>query len=98
MSARQDILSAILGSISKSPLPAERTEPLRAAIVALCTDRPNAVDKVQAPLGRALRNPMFPEIWARCVADIPTSPAYTDLRAAAEGIATWVAGQAQKEA
>ena len=94
MTAREEILDAILGSITRSPLPAEQTEPLRAAIVALCADRPNAVDKIQAPLGRALRNPMFPEIWSRCVADIPTSPAYADLRAAAEGVAAWVGAQA----
>jgi hypothetical protein len=95
MTAREDMMTSILGSITKSPLPAEQTAALREAIVTLCTERPNAVDKIQAPLGRALRNPMFPEIWARCVADIPTSAAYAAVRAAAEGINAWVAAQAR---
>jgi hypothetical protein len=91
MSDRDDMLRAILESIEKSPLPATATAPLREAIAQLCAERPNAVDKIQAPLGRALRNPMFPEIWTRCVADIPTSPAYAPVRDAATGIATFVA-------
>jgi hypothetical protein len=91
MNERNEMLQSILGSIQRSPLPAAHTTALREAIVALCADRPNAVDKIQAPLGRALRNPMFPEIWTRCVADIPTSAVYTGVREAAQGIAAFVA-------
>ena len=90
MGEREDLLQSILGSIDKSPLPPTATGPLRDALTALCADRPNAVDKIFAPLGRALRNPLFPEIWQRCVADIPTSPAYAPLRDAASGIADFV--------
>jgi hypothetical protein len=87
---RDEMRESILGSIDKSPLPEAEKAPLRDAIAALCADRPNAVDKVQAPLGRALRNPLFPDIWDRCVADIPTSPLYAPLRAAATSLAAFV--------
>jgi uncharacterized membrane-anchored protein len=88
--SRDETLHAILASIDRSPLPEAETAPLRAAVSALFADRPNAVDKVQAPLGRALRNPLFPDIWDRCVADIPTSPAYVPLRDATTRIAAFV--------
>jgi hypothetical protein len=87
---RQQILDALIGSIQASPLPQAQTSPLAQAIRELHASRPNAMDKIQAPLGRALRNPMFPEIWERCVADIPTSPPYDALRDAARGIAAFV--------
>ncbi|MCB9663323.1 MAG: hypothetical protein H6732_04365 [Alphaproteobacteria bacterium] len=82
---------ALVGALDGTPLPAAQTEPLRAALAALFDDRPNAMDKIRQPLGRALRNPMFPEIWEQCVGDIPKSAAYADLRSAAEGIASFVA-------
>ena len=88
--SRDETLRAILASIERSPLPDAETGPLRAALAALFAERPNAVDKVQAPLGRALRNPLFPDIWDRCVADVPASPAYAPLRDACAGIATFV--------
>lgn len=88
--SRDEILRAILSSIERSPLPEAETGPLRAALAALFADRPNAVDKVQAPLGRALRNPLFPDIWDRCVADVPASPAYAPLRDACTSIAAFV--------
>lgn len=92
---RDDMLAAILGSIDRSPLPDAQKRPLAEALQALFASRPNAVDKVQAPLGRALRNPMFPEIWRKCVADIPESAAYAPLREAAEGIASFVEAHAR---
>lgn len=82
---------ALVDAVDASPLPASQTVRLRDALLALFTDRPNAMDKVRQPLGRALRNPLFPEIWEQCVSDIPASPAYADLRGAAEGIAAFVA-------
>ena len=88
--SRDGTLTAILTSIDRSPLPDERKQPLRQALSDLFEDRPNAVDKVQAPLGRALRNPMFPDIWRKCVSDIPATPAYEPLRQAATGIAEFV--------
>lgn len=88
--SRDGTLQNILGAIDKSPLPDAQKAPLRDALTALCEQRPNAVDKVQAPLGRALRNPTFPGIWERCVADIPATPAYQPLRDAASAIAGFV--------
>jgi hypothetical protein len=87
---RDQSLAAILDAITASRLPASHTDPLRDALVALHAERPNAVDKVQAPLGRALRNPLFTDIWTRCVDDIPQSPAYAPLREAAGAIAELV--------
>ncbi len=89
---RDRMYQDILTSIGATNLPDPLTDPLRAAITHLFTTRPNAVDKIQAPLGRALRNPAFPEIWAKCVSDIPDSPAYADLRAAADAIAVHARG------
>ncbi len=87
---RQRIFDAILASIGGADLPAAQTEPLVAALSALFEKRPNAVDKVQAPLGRALRNPTFPGLWEQCAAHIPSGGAYAELHAAASGIATYV--------
>lgn len=89
---RDRMYQDILTSIAATNLPDPLTGPLRAALDHLFTNRPNAVDKIQAPLGRALRNPAFPEIWAKCVSDIPDTPAYADLRAAADAIATHARG------
>jgi hypothetical protein len=91
---REEMRDSLLGSVDKSPLPQAQKAPLREAIAALCADRPNAVDKVQAPLGRALRNPLFPGIWAKCVADIPDSALYAPLREAAVGIEAFVRANA----
>ncbi|MCB9680983.1 MAG: hypothetical protein H6733_05875 [Alphaproteobacteria bacterium] len=90
-SSREHILDAIVAAIGASALPDAQTTPLEAAVRALYASRPNAMDKVQAPLGRALRNPAFPGIWQRCVDDIPDTPVYADLRDAARHIATFVA-------
>lgn len=94
MTARDRSFQAILAAIDKTALPDAQTQPLVTAITALFETRPNAVDKVQAPLGRALRNPTFPGLWDQCVADIPSSDVYADLRTAAQGIATFVASPA----
>lgn len=87
---RQQIHDALLASIHGSPLPSAQTEALSAAVSALYAARPNAMDKIQAPLGRALRNPTFPDIWKRCVADIPTTPPYDAVRSAALLISAYV--------
>lgn len=89
---REQTFEAILASIEASKLPESHTAPLKEAIEALYASRPNAVDKIQAPLGRALRNPTFPGIWDKAVADIPKTPAYMPLHDAAEHIATLVQG------
>lgn len=90
---RQQILDRMLETLSNSPLPEAQTRPLVEALEALYASRPNAVDKLSSPLGRALRNPMFPGIWRRCVDDIPGSPAYAPLKQAAQDVADWVAAQ-----
>lgn len=89
-SARDRSFQAILNAIDGTSLPHTVSDPLRTAVTNLFEDRPNAMDKVQAPLGRALRNPTFPAIWKRCVDDIPSSPAYAELRDAAGRIAAFV--------
>lgn len=88
--ARERSFQTILTNIDKARLPDSHKAPLKRALLDLYEDRPNAVDKVQAPLGRALRNPLFPKIWSKCVAHIPTSDAYTDLRNAAQAISDLV--------
>jgi hypothetical protein len=88
---RAQSYAALLASIKGSPLPDAQTEGLTAAVTALYASRPNAMDKVQAPIARALRNPTFPGIWETCVSDIPGSKPYAPLRAAADAIATFVA-------
>ena len=87
---RKRSYEAILASIRSSKLPEPHKDALTEAISQLYAARPNAVDKVQAPLGRALRNPTFPKIWDRCLDDIPGSAHYEALRTAAGGIVTWL--------
>lgn len=87
---QDDALAKMLAAIDATKLPAVQAAPLREALERLYADRPNAVHKLQAPLGRALRNPRFPGLWSKCVEDIPSSEAYADVRAAAERIQTFV--------
>ncbi|MFM2162998.1 MAG: hypothetical protein RLZZ383_2510 [Pseudomonadota bacterium] len=88
---REELLASMLGSIDRSPLPDAQKGPFKAALSALASDRPQVMDKVFAPFGRALRNPMFPGLWEQAVRDIPKSPAYEPLVEAAQGIAAFVA-------
>ena len=89
-SMRQQSYEAVLAAIASSPLPDAQKAPLIEAFKALYAKRPNVVDKVQAPLTRALRNPTFPKIWQRCVDDIPGSKLYEQLRTSADAIRAFV--------
>lgn len=88
--ARDDILSRMLSTIEVSPLPEPLRQDLAAALRDLYAARPNAVNRLSAPMGRALRNPTFPAIWRKAIADIPGSELYHPLRKAAEAIAEHV--------
>lgn len=88
---RDELLASMLGSIDRSPLPDAQKAPFKEALSALAADRPQVMDKVFAPFGRALRNPMFPGLWEQAVRDIPKSAAYEPLITAARDIATFVA-------
>lgn len=86
MASRDEAFGLLMESIDKTRLPPSHTTPLRAALEALHESRPTAVRQVQAPLGRALRNPLFPDIWTRAVKDIPDNDIYKELRAASLAI------------
>ncbi len=91
---REHEYEALTAALVATRLPDRVREPLRAALEALHTERPNAFDKLTAPLGRALRNPAFPDIWEKAVSDVPTSAVYAPVRDAALNIAAFVRGAA----
>lgn len=82
--------TALIEALASTRLPAPVRDPLAEALRSLHAERPNAVNKLTAPLGRALRNPLFPGIWEKAVADVPGSPAYAPLREAALAIEAFV--------
>ncbi len=82
--------TALLDALAATKLPATVSDPLADALRALHAERPNAINKLSSPLGRALRNPAFPEIWEKAVADVPSSGPYAPLRDAALAIAAFV--------
>ena len=88
-SMRQQSYEAVLAAIASSPLPDAQKAPLVEAFKALYAKRPNVVDKVQAPRPRTSQ-PDVPQVWQRCVEDIPGSKLYEQLRTSADAIRAFV--------